>query len=212
MTDRDSSTVSPKSHQRGTRRPPRDRGLQTTTMSVYLSSDEPPPALLRALGQLVRAVDLTTVHESDVERGSWFRSWRMRETRPGGLHKLGRLARKAERAGELKYIHGVRAESDEHEANAVATVIRSLAEVDSAVIHLSSMIIVKFQGRLICRVMSEREISVLQDHPELLRSPGDLFLLLSRMISDETERRRPLPNEDDPFGMDTRSAPPVIGL
>jgi hypothetical protein len=128
-------------------------------MSVYTSCDEPPEPLLRALGRLVRVVGLTTVHTSDVERGSWLRSWRLREGRSDGLEKLSRLAKKAERAGELRFVYGARAESDEHEANAVATVIRTLDGVDSAVIQLSSMIIVKAHGSVVCRVLTEQEIA-----------------------------------------------------
>ena len=128
-------------------------------MSVYTSCDEPPEPLLRALGRLVRVVGLTTVHTSDVERGSWLRSWRLREGRSDGLEKLSRLAKKAERAGELRFVYGARAESDEHEANAVATVIRTLDGVDSAVIQRSSMIIVKAHGSVVCRVLTEQEIA-----------------------------------------------------
>jgi hypothetical protein len=130
--------------------------------------------------------------------------------------RLARLVRKAERAGELRYIYGARAESDEHEANAVATVIRTLDGVDSAVIQLSSVIIVKFQGSLICRVLTDREIRIMHDHPELLRLPGELFQILSRMIGPDSGARdgylAPLPDEGELFGTDEMSAPPVIGI
>lgn len=151
-------------------------------MSVYTSTDEPPEELIRALAQLLRTAGLSVTHEGGIERGSWFKSWRVRESRAGGLRRLARLAEKAERAGELRYIYGARAESDEREANAVATVIGTLDGVDSAVIQLSSMIIVKFDGRIICRVLTETEVRMLGKHPELLKAPGDLFSALSGVV------------------------------
>lgn len=154
-------------------------------MSVYTSTDEPPEELLRALNQLLRKTGLVVSYEGDIQRGSWFRSWRVRETRVGGLRKLARLAKKAERVGELRYIYAARAESDEHEANAVATVIASLDSVDSAVIQLSSMIIVKLNGELICRVLSETELQHLQSHPELLKAPSQLFHAISGQSIDK---------------------------
>ena len=176
-------------------------------MSVYTSADEPPPELLRALGRLMRVVGLETVETSDIERGSWHRRWRLRETRAEGMRTLAKLANKAQRAGELHFIQQVRAQADEHEANAVASVMRAMDGVDSAVVQLSSMIIVKHQGSLICRVLSEREIGILTDHPELLKVPAELFQLLSDMI----EHRRRAPIEEDPFDIGEKSAPPVIG-
>lgn len=67
---------------------------------------------------------------------------------------------KQERAGELRYIYAARAESDEREANTVATVIAALDSVDSAVIQLSSMITAKFNGELICRYFLRLNCSI----------------------------------------------------
>jgi hypothetical protein len=195
----------------GGRRRGGDRGTQVTTMSVYTSADEPPPELLRALGRLMRLVGLETVETSDVERGSWFRRWKLRVTRTDSARTLARLAKKGERAADLHFIQTVRAQADEHEANAVASVVRAAEGMDSAVIQLSSLIVVKHGGALICRVLTEREIGILADHPELLKSPAELFQILSERI-DQGEHRRRIPMEDDPFGTDEKAAPPVIGL
>jgi hypothetical protein len=191
----------------GGRRRPDDRAARTTTMAVYTSTDEPPPELLRALGRLMRVAGLTTVETSEVERGSWFRRWRLRETGVERANKLVALANKAQRAGELHFIQQVRARADEHEANAVTSVIRALEGVESAVVQLSSVLIVKHGDGLVCRVLSEREIGILADHPELLKAPAELLGLLSTRV----ERRRRLPVGDDPFGRDEKAAPPVIG-
>lgn len=195
----------------GGTRGPRERAERTTTMSVYTSADEPPPELLRALGRLMRLAGLETLETSDVERGSWSRRWRLRETRADTARLLGRLAKKGERAADLHFIQSVRAQADEHEANAVASVVRALEGMDSAVVQLSSLIVVKDGGGLICRVLTEREIGVLADHPELLKLPAQLFQLLSRS-AEQGEHRRRIPPEDDPFGLDRKAAPPVIGL
>ena len=101
------------------------------------------------------------------------------------MDKLAELAEKAERAGELKYIYTQRAQSDELEANAVATVINALNGIDSAVIQLSSVIVVKSDGRVIARVISEKELSVLRECPELLKSPRDILTTLPKLASDE---------------------------
>lgn len=195
----------------GATRRPRERGEQVTTMSVYTSVDEPPPELLRALRRLMRVVGLEIVETSDVERGSWFRRWTLRRTRADTARVLGRLAKKGERAADLHFIQSVRAQADEHEANAVASVVRALEGMDSAVVQLSSLIVVKHGGGLICRVLTEREISVLADHPELLKSPAQLFHLLSLPV-ERAEHRRRTPFDDDPFDPGQKATPPVIGL
>jgi hypothetical protein len=192
-------------------------------MSVYTSTDEPPEELIRALIQLLRTAGLSVSYEGEIERGSWFRSWRVRESRSGGLRRLARLAKKAERAGELRYIYGARAESDEREANAVATVISTLDSVDSAVIQLSSMIIVKFDGRIICRVLTEMELGILGEHPELLKAPSDLFNTLSGMIDRtraESSNREESPDDQgcqvqmtdvELIQVEQKGTPPVVG-
>lgn len=194
----------------------RGRGSQrfsTVPMSVYTSTDEPPEELIRALAQLLRTTGLSVSHEGEIERGSWFRSWRVRESKAGGLRRLGRLAEKAERASELRYIYSTRAESDEHEANAVATIIRTLDAVDSAVIQLSSIIIVKFEGQIICRVLTEAELKLLREHPELLKTPSDLFSTLSE-TTHQPRNRHPQTKEMGEYSQsdDPKATPPAIGL
>lgn len=205
MRDREPAGARP-----GSRRRHDDRDAPVTTMSVYTSADEPPPELLRALGRLMRRVGLETVETSDVERGSWHRRWKLRETRADSTRTLARLAKKGERAADLHFIQTVRAQADEHEANAVASVVRAVEGMDSAVVQLSSLIVVKHGGALICRVLTEREIRILADHPELLKSPAELFQILSERI-ERIEHRRRFPIEDDPSGSE-KAAPPITGI
>jgi hypothetical protein len=172
----------------GPSRPPEttERRLDAP-LSVYISTDSPPDDLLPALAALMRVLNLRIEHEGVVERGSWFKSWRIREARAGALNKVVELADKLERAGELKYIYGQRAESDEREANAVSAVIQSLAGVENAVIQLSSMIIVKHAGIITARVLSEDELATLRKHPELLKSPGRVLNELSELSAQGTK-------------------------
>jgi transcription elongation factor GreA len=160
------------------------QSLRTAPLSIYTSSDHAPTKLIGAVHDLLVDCDIEIEYENPLQYGSWFKSWSIREKRPAALDKLVELAEKAERAGELKYIYGQRAQSDELEANAVATVISALNGLDSAVIQLSSVIIVKSDGRIVARVLSEEELSILREHSKLLKSPREILTALPQLVSN----------------------------
>ncbi|NUT46982.1 MAG: hypothetical protein HOV94_06605 [Saccharothrix sp.] len=138
-------------------------------VSVYISADEP-SAVLAALAELGAEYGFVPTPDGDVERGSWFRRFRVRFNE-GGPSKLADLATKLERAAELHGIHQVRSQNDEREANAVASLITALDTTEEAVIRLSSIIVVKADSRVISHVLTEQQIEHLDRNPDLLKNP-----------------------------------------
>ena len=50
--------------------------------------------------------------------------------------------------------------------------------MDEVAIKTSSMLFIKHAGRLVVRVLTEAEISIVDANPGLMRSPGDLLCAL----------------------------------
>jgi hypothetical protein len=147
----------------------------TIPVSVYSSDDEEPAEVVSALDQLLAALGWALTEDDPPIHGSWFGAFRGRSKREGATDKLSDLAAKLERAGELKYIQAVRAESDEREANAVATLVTALDNLDNAVVRLSSILFVKNAGVLTVLVLTETQIRKLDENPRLLRSPAEIL-------------------------------------
>lgn len=159
---------------RGIPAPPNDQ------LSIYVNTDELPAGLLDAVSDLLAEIDVQVEQEGQVVRGSWWQRWKIGLKRADAGAKIKELAEKLERAGELKYIVVERSVSEKNQADAVSAIIKSLEGVESAVIQLSSMLIVKHDGKVLARVLSEQELRLLEKDPTLLQSPGAILELLSR--------------------------------
>lgn len=150
--------------------------------SIYLSADDPRP-VLDALAELGEVYGFTTLHLGEPEIGSWFQRLGL-AFRPGAKEKLADLAAKAERAAELHAILRVRSQNDEREANAVGRLIEALGGTETAVIQISSIIVVKVDGVIVSKVLTEEQVKHLSHNPDLLKDP--------RAVLDALKQEMPL--------------------
>ena len=146
--------------------------------SVYISADDP-SQVVAALVELGQVVGFTVLPVGEPEIGSWFQRLGL-VFRPGAKEKLAELAAKAERAAELHAILQVRSQNDEREANAVGRLIEALGTTETAVIQISSIIVVKVDGVIISTVLTEDQIKHLSHNPELLKDPRAVLDALQR--------------------------------
>lgn len=150
--------------------------------SVYISADDP-REIVAALVELGEVVGFTLVRVGEPEIGSWFQRFRV-VFRPGAREKLAEIAAKAERAAELHAILQVRSQNDEREANAVGRLIEALGTTETAVIQISSIIVVKVDGVIVSKVLTEEQVKRLSLNPELLKDP--------RAVLDALKQEMPL--------------------
>ncbi|MEV8442955.1 hypothetical protein AB0425_36720 [Actinosynnema sp. NPDC051121] len=156
--------------------PPDDTG------SIYISADDPRP-ILEALAELGEVYGFTALHLGEPELGSWFQRLGL-VFRPGAREKLADLAARAERAAELHAILQVRSQNDEREANAVGRLIEALGGTETAVIQISSIIVVKVDGVIVSKVLTEEQVKHLSRNPDLLKDP--------RAVLDALKQEMPL--------------------
>ncbi|KOV77184.1 hypothetical protein [Nocardia sp. NRRL S-836] len=142
---------------------------------IYTSIDEPEEILFSTIGVAV-AFDCFLTADGPVERGSWYQRFKVRK---GTAETLGELAAKAGRAAELQYIDSPRAQNDERESNAVSNLITALDTTEEAIIRLSSILLIKFDGRVIAQVLTPEQMDQLDRSPELLKHPKSILEALS---------------------------------
>ncbi|KAA2261512.1 hypothetical protein F0L68_17215 [Solihabitans fulvus] len=111
-----------------------------------------------ALAELLQVCGFESITYGTSEKGSWFGKLFTRAPDGKAVQKLGHLARKVERAAELKYIGGQRSENDEREANAIAKLAQAMESQTEVVIRTSSVLFLKVDGRVLAWVLSEAEI------------------------------------------------------
>ena len=153
--------------------------------SIYISADDP-REILAALAEVGAVFGFMVVRVDEPEIGSWFQRLNL-VFRPGAKEKLADLAAKAERAAELHAILQVRSQNDEREANAVGRLIEALGTTETAVIQISSIIVVKVDGVIVSKVLSEEQVKHLSRNPDLLKDP--------RAVLDALKQELPLPAE-----------------
>ncbi|GAA2806715.1 hypothetical protein [Saccharopolyspora taberi] len=148
---------------------------QIPELSLYTVADEPEEGVLDALADLLDEFKLNVYGYSIVEHGSWFRRWTLKVENSGAADRIARVADQIERAGALHYINSPRSEVDEREANAAVKLIEAMKDGPNTVVKLSSMLAVKNDQGIAVRVLTEEELRLLRDRPELLKSPNEIL-------------------------------------
>jgi hypothetical protein len=151
-----------------------------TEVTVYTAADDGED-LRDAVVDVLELCGFEIVLRMEPERGSWFQRLLLFRRDSRAADKLVEVLQKVERAAELKHIAAPRSESDEREANAVARLAEATGGHDEVVVRLSSVLYVKSGGRVIARVLTEDEIRVLDENPQLMRSPVEILDGLSQL-------------------------------
>lgn len=151
-----------------------------TEVTIYSSSDAG-EHLRDALLDVLNICGFDFVAATYPVVGSWFQRLFVRERDSTAGKRLEHLAGRLERAAELKYINTPRSETDEREANAIARLAEAMATMDEVIIRTSSVLFIKTGGRVLSWVLTEDEITVLNDNPQLMKSPLAILDALPRI-------------------------------
>ena len=157
-------------------------------MRVYLSEANASQveAVSGALQSFAEGLGFTISDEFPEEKGSWFKKWfaKTKEavTQPEVMCRLEKM----ERALEMKRLHEPQAEIDKKQAEAVATLVKSLEGIPTAAMQIGSLLFVKLQSPdgkpcIQVRSLTQRELVHLERNPKVLASPSDVFQRLAEV-------------------------------
>ncbi|RJQ71899.1 hypothetical protein D5S17_26935 [Pseudonocardiaceae bacterium YIM PH 21723] len=157
-------------------------------MTLYLGCEDDAERVESALADVLSHYGLEIRHVSWPVVRSWFR-------RLGVWFKTSdtadRISRDLERAVELRVLHQAQAQVDAAQGDVVAKLISSLENTQNALIQVGSVLLLKVNGVLSVRNLTQRELALLEHRPELFSNPaGVLQALQTDMRSaGDTDRR-----------------------
>jgi hypothetical protein len=140
-------------------------------VTIYLENDKDRQATRKALRRLLEAFDIEMAEAWPEIRGSSFRSFLARTRRRMTSPEFRAHLAKLERALELQVVHKAQAEVDAAQGRAVAELITSLTSTPNAMIQAGSLLVIKIDGEIIVRNLTQAELLHLERNPALLRAP-----------------------------------------
>ena len=123
----------------------------------------------------------------------WFAKSREALTKDEVVERL----QKVERAIELQYVEKPQAEVDKALSQGAAELVKAFERVDVAVAQLGSLLILKAPNNsgssaLLVRTLSRRELTIIENNPELLTDPANLLKSLrqyaERVLIDDSDK------------------------
>jgi hypothetical protein len=191
-------------------RPGSSETEQTTVdVVVYLDSTDPAvlAGALASLDDLVRVMGYEGPAEATIEWGSLFRRSKAAAQRALRSDELHDRLVKVERAPELEKIDLKQAEVDNKEAEAVAKLMASVAEIPEVCIRVGALLFIKHNGLagpvILVRNLSQLELRALERFPEIQKNPKSTMEALATAISSMDDATLQAPQRTD--------APPTAG-
>jgi hypothetical protein len=153
---------------------------------VYLSDDEVEDIenVTNAVTGLLDAFGFQFSDDFPAEKGSWWKKWFARSkeviTQPEVTDRLAKI----ERAIDIKGLHKPQADVDKTQAEAIATLIASVKDIQSVAIQAGSILLVKVtNGKgdpcLQVRTLSTKELIYLENNQHILCKPAKIMESLS---------------------------------
>ena len=152
-------------------------------VSLYLEDAEDKLEVQGALMKVLEAFDIEVRDLWPEIRGSSFRSFLARTRTSMRSPEVRTRLAKIERAVELQALHKVQAEVDAAQGDAVAKLITALGSTPTAMIQIGSVLLMKIDGEVIVRNLTQLELLHLERNPALLRVPAEALHELQRLNS-----------------------------
>ncbi|MFI6887499.1 hypothetical protein [Streptosporangium canum] len=162
--------------------------------AVHVSETQAGPAVRDALVDLAAAFGWTVGPDSKPIIGSFFQRLTMwtRDVTTSATTK--EIAEEIRRGVELATIHSQQADNDNRQAEAVAKLVQSLEGTDKAVMLVGSILIMKDDGRLSVRTLTQRQLMFLDRHATSVTDPAAVLQALDECArSHRAEALEPPP-------------------
>lgn len=88
---------------------------------------------------------------------------------------------KLQRAVELSLVNSTQPQLDAANSNAVSKLLNAIEGLESVVVQIGSLLLVKDKGAVAVKILSARQIAALSDTPGLLKAPEDLVQHLEQL-------------------------------
>ena len=156
----------------------RDAGKIGTLLSevdirVYLADGGNHAAVESALDDFIGALHIEVLSKEDPELGSWFR--RMKGKVTSETPSIETVVEMAVRVAQMKTMLWPQAGIDAAQGDTLAKLISSLGSESNAVVQIGSILIVKINGNLMCRNLTQAELAYLERSPILIKNPDSIL-------------------------------------
>lgn len=146
--------------------------------AVHVSETQAGPAVRDALVDLAAAFGWTAGPDSRPIIGSFFQRLTMWTKDVASSTTTKEIAEEIRRGVELATIHSQQADNDNRQAEAVAKLVQSLEGTDKAVMLVGSILIMKDDGRLSVRTLTQRQLMFLDRHATSVTDPAAVLQAL----------------------------------
>ncbi|MEU7983252.1 hypothetical protein AB0B56_00115 [Streptosporangium canum] len=162
--------------------------------AVHVSETQAGPAVRDALVDLAAAFGWTVGPDSRPIIGSFFQRLTMWTRDVATSATTKEIAEEIRRGVELATIHSQQADNDNRQAEAVAKLVQSLEGTDKAVMLVGSILIMKDDGRLSVRTLTQRQLMFLDRHATSVTDPAAVLQALDECArSHRAEALEPPP-------------------
>ncbi|ACZ90502.1 hypothetical protein [Streptosporangium roseum] len=151
---------------------------QRQACAVHVSETQAGPAVRDALVDLAAAFGWTVEPDSRPIIGSFFQRLTMWTKDVATSATAKEIAEEVRRGIELATIHSQQADNDNRQAEAVAKLVQSLEGTDKAVMLVGSILIMKDDGRLSVRTLTQRQLMFLDRHATSVTDPAAVLQAL----------------------------------
>ena len=147
------------------------RSPRKVPVVVYISNEQDAEAVEEAVGQVLESFGMEVVVRKDPVHGSWYRKLTARTKDAVSKPEFQDRLAKMERALDMQVLLRGQAQIDAAQGTTVAQLISSLNNTPNATIQIGSVLLIKIDGVLAIRNLTQVELAHLERHPDLLKSP-----------------------------------------
>jgi hypothetical protein len=147
--------------------------LDGLDIQVYLANGENYAAVESALNDFIEVLHIEVLDRGNPEFGSWFR--RMKGKITSETPSIEEVIELAVRAVQMKTMLWPQAGIDAAQGDVLAKLITALGPERNAVIQIGSILLVKSNGDLMCRNLTQAELSYLERNPTLIKDPSSIL-------------------------------------
>lgn len=166
------------------KRPPTP--VQELAVQIYLESADGASAVDRSVLDVLRELNADVGVRPPPVIGSWWRGFKATMKKVAETEPLSDLALRLERVLEIQTLHGPQAQIDAAQAGAAADLIKSLEGQRNALVQIGSLLLIKLDGDLIVRNLTQRELAFIQRNPSSATNAREILEQLQKLGTDHT--------------------------
>lgn len=165
---------------------------RSVPVRVYLpkpSSEADHAKIINGIVSVLEGLSFERDLELPEENGSWWKRLWMRSKDLATQEQIHDRLIKIERAAETRYLDKPQAEANKDHAAAVATIMKSLENVNSACVQIGNILLVKHapnkkDARVMVRTLNAIEMNTLEKNQSLLRNPSSIIQKLQALSGE----------------------------